>query len=159
MTASGSEGGNCGIISVFELKYWATKYKQNGKREAHFLPILIRRFALKSFYYASWLTGRADVFIYKINVIERSIGYNPRAPSPIVLQQIDISECNGNYSHSRVTSDHCNRAWMETGRDSTRGTVLCLVVNYCLEVLQMNKGELVRRCYEWKVNRLQFRCW
>jgi hypothetical protein len=39
-------------------------------------------------------------------------------------------------------------AELELGRDSRRGKVLCVAVKYWLRILQMDRGELVRGCYE-----------
>jgi hypothetical protein len=49
-------------------------------------------------------------------------------------------------------------AELELGRDSRRGTELCLV-KYWLRILQMDKEELVRVCYEWQTNYLEFGSW
>jgi hypothetical protein len=40
-----------------------------------------------------------------------------------------------------------------------RGKVLCLVVEYCLRTLQMDKEELVRGCYEWQISNLKLKVW
>jgi hypothetical protein len=50
-------------------------------------------------------------------------------------------------------------AEIELGRDSRRGKVLCLAVKYWLRTIQMDKEELVRVCFEWQVNNLEFDSW
>jgi hypothetical protein len=50
-------------------------------------------------------------------------------------------------------------AEVELGRNSRRGKVLCLTVKYWLRTLQMDKEELVRVCYEWQINNLEFDSW
>jgi hypothetical protein len=50
-------------------------------------------------------------------------------------------------------------AELELGRDSRRGKVLCLAVKYWKRTLQVDKEELVRVCYEWQVNNLEFDSW
>jgi hypothetical protein len=50
-------------------------------------------------------------------------------------------------------------AEVELGRDSRRGKVLCLAVKYWLRTLQMDEEELVRVCYEFQVNNLEFDSW
>jgi hypothetical protein len=50
-------------------------------------------------------------------------------------------------------------AEVELGRDSRRAKVLCLAAKYWLRTLQMDKEGLVRMCYEWQVNNLEFDSW
>jgi hypothetical protein len=50
LAESGSEGGNCGTVLVFELKNCATKCKQNWKGEAYFLPREVRHFSQNNSY-------------------------------------------------------------------------------------------------------------
>jgi hypothetical protein len=40
-----------------------------------------------------------------------------------------------------------------------RGKVLCLAVKYWLRILQIDKKEFERECYEWQLNNLKFRSW
>jgi hypothetical protein len=47
-------------------------------------------------------------------------------------------------------------AELKLGRDSRRGKVLCRAVKYWQRTLQMDMEELVRVCYEWQVNNLEF---
>jgi hypothetical protein len=49
-------------------------------------------------------------------------------------------------------------AELELGRDSRRGRILCRV-KYWLRILQTDSEELVRVCYEWQVNNLEFGSW
>jgi hypothetical protein len=50
-------------------------------------------------------------------------------------------------------------AELQLGRDSRRGKVLCRAVKNLQRTLQMDKEELVRVCYEWQVNNLEFESW
>jgi hypothetical protein len=50
-------------------------------------------------------------------------------------------------------------AELELGRDSRRGKVLCFAVKYWQRILLVDKEELVRVCYEWQVNNLEFGSW
>jgi hypothetical protein len=50
-------------------------------------------------------------------------------------------------------------AELELGRDSRRVKVLCRAVKYWLRTLQMDKEELVRVCFEWRVNNFEFDSW
>jgi hypothetical protein len=46
-------------------------------------------------------------------------------------------------------------AELEFGRDSSRGKVLSMFVKYWQRILQMDKAELVRVCYDWQINNVQ----
>jgi hypothetical protein len=43
-------------------------------------------------------------------------------------------------------------AELELGRDSTRGKVMSTLVKFWQRILQMDKDDLVRVCYDWQIN-------
>jgi hypothetical protein len=50
-------------------------------------------------------------------------------------------------------------AELELGRDSRRGKVMCTLVKYWQRILQMDKDDLVRVCYDWQINNAQYDGW
>ncbi|KDR17814.1 hypothetical protein L798_08243 [Zootermopsis nevadensis] len=50
-------------------------------------------------------------------------------------------------------------AEVELGRDSRRSKVLGLVTKFWLRILQMDRDDLVRRCYDWQVLNLKIGGW
>jgi hypothetical protein len=70
-----------------------------------------------------------------------------------------------------VYNGHCNKilgiprfapngvAELKLGRDSRRGKVLCLAMKFWQRTPQVDKEELLRVCYKWQVNNLEFHSW
>jgi 1,2-phenylacetyl-CoA epoxidase catalytic subunit len=50
-------------------------------------------------------------------------------------------------------------AELKLGRDSRRGKVMITLVKYWQRILQMNKNDLVRVCYDWQINNVQYDGW
>jgi hypothetical protein len=50
-------------------------------------------------------------------------------------------------------------AVLELGRDSRRGKVMSTLVRYWQRILQMDKDDLVRVCYDWQINNAQYDGW
>jgi hypothetical protein len=50
-------------------------------------------------------------------------------------------------------------AELELGRDSGRGKVMSTLVKYWQRILHMDKDELVRVCYDWQINNVQYDSW
>jgi hypothetical protein len=48
---------------------------------------------------------------------------------------------------------------MELGRDSRRGKVMSTWVRYSQRILQMDKDDLVRVCYDSQINNAQYDGW
>jgi hypothetical protein len=48
---------------------------------------------------------------------------------------------------------------LKLGRDSRRGKVMSTLVRYSLRILQMDKNDLVRVCYDWQINNAQYDGW
>jgi hypothetical protein len=46
-------------------------------------------------------------------------------------------------------------AELEFGRNSRRGEVLCVIVKCGVGIVHMDTLELVRECYEWRINNLK----
>jgi hypothetical protein len=50
-------------------------------------------------------------------------------------------------------------AELELDRDSRRGKVMSTLVKYWQRILQMDKDDLVRVCYDWQINNAQYDGW
>jgi hypothetical protein len=50
-------------------------------------------------------------------------------------------------------------AELELSRDSRRGKVMRILVKYWQRILQMDKDDLVRVCYDWQINNTQYDGW
>jgi hypothetical protein len=50
-------------------------------------------------------------------------------------------------------------AKLELGRYSGRGKVMSTLVKYWQRILQMDKDDLVRVCYDWQINNAQYNGW
>jgi hypothetical protein len=50
-------------------------------------------------------------------------------------------------------------AELKLGRDSRRGKVMSTLVKYSQRILQMDKEDLVRVCYDWQINNAQYDGW
>jgi 1,2-phenylacetyl-CoA epoxidase catalytic subunit len=48
---------------------------------------------------------------------------------------------------------------LELGRHSRRVKVMSTLVKYWQRILQMDKDELVRVCYDWQINNVQYNSW
>jgi hypothetical protein len=48
---------------------------------------------------------------------------------------------------------------IELGRDSRRGKVMRTLVKYWQRILQMDRNELVRVCYDWQIGNVQYDGW
>jgi 1,2-phenylacetyl-CoA epoxidase catalytic subunit len=50
-------------------------------------------------------------------------------------------------------------AELELGRDSRRGEVMITLVKNWQRILQMDKDDLVRVCYDWQIHNVQYGGW
>jgi hypothetical protein len=47
---------------------------------------------------------------------------------------------------------------LELGKDR-RGKILGMAMKYWPRILQMNKGELTKRCFKWQLDNMKFGSW